>query len=71
MQINKKNGVDHWDEIKKIGFDYACDDINPNKFKYKTIDEKNAFLKGYEEGLVKMNSMNFVEERQEDPRFNQ
>ena len=45
-----------------MGFDYACDDIDPKKFKYQTEDEKNAFIKGYEEGLEAISSISFDNE---------
>ena len=31
-------------EIEKMGFDYACDGIDPGKFKYQTEEEKEALL---------------------------
>lgn len=52
----------HLEEIRKMGFDYACDDIDPKKFKYQTEDEKNAFIKGYEEGLEAISSISFDNE---------
>lgn len=42
---------EHLEDIRKMGFDYACDDIDPLKFKYQNEDEKKAFIDGYEEGL--------------------
>lgn len=70
LEIVKEALPEHLEEIKKIGFDYACDDIDPKKFKYQTQEEKDAFVKGYEEGLATMSSMNFGEERTEAARFN-
>ena len=49
------------ESIRKMGFDYACDGIDPSKFKYQTEDEKEAFKKGYEEGLETMASIGSTE----------
>ena len=49
-------------EIEKMGFDYACDGIDPGKFKYQTEEEKEAFIKGYNKGLETMASIGTTEE---------
>lgn len=50
------------ESIKKMGFDYACDGIDPAKFKYQSEEEKEAFIKGYNEGLETMASISSIEE---------
>lgn len=52
---------EYLEDIRKMGFDYACDDIDPKKFKYQTEEEKEAFKKGYEEGLDVMGSIEHPE----------
>ena len=52
---------EHLESIRKMGFDYACDGIDPSKFKYQNEDEKEAFKKGYEEGLETMASIGSTE----------
>ena len=46
LEIIKEALPEHLEEIKKIGFDYACDVIDPKKFKYQTQEEKDAFVNG-------------------------
>lgn len=62
MEIIAETLPGHLEEIRKMGFDYACDDIDPKKFKYQTEDEKKAFIKGYEEGLEAVSSISFDSE---------
>lgn len=50
---------EHLESIKKMGFDYACDGIDPAKFKYQNNEEREAFIKGYNEGLETMTSISF------------
>lgn len=49
------------ESIKKMGFDYACDGIDPSKFKYQNDQEKEAFIEGYNEGLETMAAINSIE----------
>ena len=62
MERITENLPEHLDEIRKMGFDYACDDIDPKKFKYQNEEEKKAFIKGYEEGLEAISSITFDEQ---------
>ena len=42
---------EHLEDIRKMGFDYACDDIDPLKFKYQTEDEKKALVEENKESF--------------------
>lgn len=42
---------ERFEEVYKLGVEFSCEGLEPDKFKAKSESEMKAFLKGYKEGL--------------------